>query len=236
MLKRIDYAGTLTLFVSVRSFIPFLTRYLHLPFCQVLCFLIFLSERYQAAEPQPFVSLHVLGALVGGIVSFLLFILAELLVAREPVLAPWLLRQRVPLLVGTSNMFVAICNFSMMYFFPLWFETVCLDNASVAGAHMLPHSISMSIGSLFAGWAIHRTGRYKMLQLVCGTFTFAAALMLVRLNEDSGWVAKWFSILPAGFGNAVVLQTTLSMLYHPLSASKCSSALSRSRTARTCSA
>jgi hypothetical protein len=68
----------------------------------------------------------------------------------------------------------------------------------------------MSTGSLFAGWAIHKTGKYKMLNVVFGTFTFFAACLLAALREDSGTFARWASIVPAGFGNAVVLQTTLS--------------------------
>jgi len=67
---------------------------------------------------------------------------------------------------------VAVCNFAVMYFFPMYFETVMLTSAStagsfifryplliipfnqtnLAGAHLLPNSLSMSCGSLFAGY------------------------------------------------------------------------------------
>lgn len=61
------------------------------------------------------------------------FTLVELLIAPEPVLAPFLLKQRVPVLVGMSNFLVALCNFSVMYFYPMWFQTVALTSASIAG-------------------------------------------------------------------------------------------------------
>lgn len=64
---------------------------------------------------------------------FILFVLIELLITPEPVLAPFLLRQKVPVLIGCQNFLVAICNFSVMYFFPMWFETVALTSASTAG-------------------------------------------------------------------------------------------------------
>ena len=48
-------------------------------------------------------------------------------------LAPSLLKQSIPVLVGTSNFMVATCNFSIMYFYPMWFQTVMLTSASVAG-------------------------------------------------------------------------------------------------------
>lgn len=66
------------------------------------------------------------------------FVLVELLVAPEPVLAPSLLKQRVPVLVGTSNFLIALSNFSVMYFYPMWFQTVALTSASIAGETSLP--------------------------------------------------------------------------------------------------
>ena len=59
--------------------------------------------------------------------------LVELYVAKEPVLAPFLLKKKVPVLTGISNFLVANCNFSIMYFFPMWFQTVMLTSASTAG-------------------------------------------------------------------------------------------------------
>lgn len=61
------------------------------------------------------------------------FIYIELRVAPEPVLAPFLLRQKIPVLVGISNFLVAMCNFTVMYNFPMWFQTVLLTSASEAG-------------------------------------------------------------------------------------------------------
>jgi hypothetical protein len=58
------------------------------------------------------------------------------------VLAPSLLRQPVPVLVGLSNVLVSQCNFAVMYFFPLWFESVQLASASEAGAgSLLPPNV-----------------------------------------------------------------------------------------------
>jgi hypothetical protein len=66
-------------------------------------------------------------------ISTIIFVLVELLIAPEPVLAPFLLRQKIPILVGLSNFLVALCNFSVTYFFPMWFQTVMLTSASTAG-------------------------------------------------------------------------------------------------------
>lgn len=61
------------------------------------------------------------------------FIVVELFLAPEPVLAPYLLKQKIPVLVGMSNYLVSLNNFSIMYFFPMWFQTVGLTSAATAG-------------------------------------------------------------------------------------------------------
>lgn len=68
-----------------------------------------------------------------SLICLVLFFLVEIFVAVEPVLPPFLLTQKIPLLVGASNALVAVCNLSVTYFFPVWFQTVMLSSASTAG-------------------------------------------------------------------------------------------------------
>ncbi|KAJ6567003.1 vacuolar amino acid permease [Mycena capillaripes] len=192
VLKRIDYFGSLTLLISVGSL------------------LLFLSMRYN--ENLPWSDAWVITPLILTFVFILLFFLVESFVASDPVLAPTMMRQKVPLLIGASNFLVATCNFSVNYFFPMWFQVVTLESASTAGLHMMPNSISLSTGSVFAGWMMHKTGRYKAINLIFGIFPFVGAVLISRMREDSGPLQSWLSIIPLGFGNAVVLQTTLIAL------------------------
>ncbi|KAF8842637.1 MFS general substrate transporter [Paxillus ammoniavirescens] len=192
VLKRIDWGGSFALLIAVGSFLIFLSmKY---------------NEDYPWTEPWVIVSLAVSG------VFFIAFVLMELLVAPEPVLAPYLLKQKVPVLVGISNYLVALCNFAVMYFFPMWFQTVALTSASIAGLHLLPSSVSMAVGSMFAGWMMHRTGKYKLINLVFGFFPFIGIFLITFMKETSGPLQMWLSIIPFGFGNAVVLQTMLIAL------------------------
>ena len=73
-------------------------------------------------------------SLLLSLICLALFFLVENFVAVEPVLPPFLLTEKVPLLVGASNALVAVCNLSVTYFFPTWFQTVMLSSASTAGA------------------------------------------------------------------------------------------------------
>ncbi|QRV88912.1 major facilitator superfamily transporter [Ceratobasidium sp. AG-Ba] len=192
ILKRIDYGGCLAMFTGVGAL------------------LFFLSFKYN--QEYPWDSAHVISSLVIMGLAAVAFVFIELKLALEPMLAPALLREKVPVIVGCSNALVSMCNFAMMYFFPMWFETVQLRSAGVAGAHLLPNSVSMSLGSLFAGWFMSRTGRYKILTNLFGLFPCVAAILVYLLRENSSEFQQWFSIIPLGFGNAVVLQTTLICL------------------------
>ena len=70
------------------------------------------------------------------------------------------------------------------------------------------------MGSLFAGcvlgykvffaegdakygysWMMHKTGRYRMLTLICGIFPFVSAVMIATMREDSHPLLQWLSIV-----------------------------------------
>ena len=53
----------------------------------------------------------------------------------------------------------------------------------------------MSIGSLFAGWVMHATGRYKFINLIFGIFPFIGAVSIYMLKIDSNFWMQWFSIV-----------------------------------------
>ncbi|KAF7295800.1 Vacuolar amino acid permease [Mycena chlorophos] len=192
ILGRIDYFGTMALLLFVGSFS------------------VLLSTRYNESLPWPHPT--VLIPLVLTIASFVAFIFIELRIAPEPIMPASLLVQRVTVLIGASNSFVTACTFSLTYFFPLWFQVVELKSAATAGLHLMPNSVSLSLGSVFAGWMMHRTGTYKSINLFFGVLPFIGAGLIASINERSGWVVTWFSIIPFGFGNAVVLQTMLIAL------------------------
>ncbi|KAH0828776.1 major facilitator superfamily domain-containing protein [Lanmaoa asiatica] len=145
VLSRIDFGGCITLFLMLGSS------------------LTWLSTKYNEDLPSSV-------PLTLSFVFLVLFLVIECVIAPEPILPLCLLREKVPLLVGLSNCLVSFCNYTTMYFIPLWFQTVPLDSASIAGLHLLPDSVAMGLGSLFSGWLMHRTGKYKTINLIFGIF------------------------------------------------------------------
>ncbi|KZP16059.1 MFS general substrate transporter [Athelia psychrophila] len=155
VLKRIDWGGTFTLLWR--------TRY---------------------NEDLPWSNVTVIVPLVLACVFAVDFVVVELFIAPEPVMAPFLLRQKVPVLVGLSNFLVSINNFAIMYFFPMWFQTVALTSAATAA-------------------------QYKTLNLTFGLLPFLTGVLICLMREDSPAAQQWLSIIPLGFGNTVVYRTML---------------------------
>ncbi|KAG8221430.1 major facilitator superfamily domain-containing protein [Butyriboletus roseoflavus] len=191
VLSRIDFGGVFALFLTIGST------------------LTWLSTKFN--DDLPWTDRQVIIPLTLSILSLGLLYAIESCIAPEPILPPSLLREKVPVLVSLSNYFLAVCNFSIMYFIPLWFQTVSLDNASIAGLHMLPHSLAMGLGSLVSGWWVHRTGKYTTLNLVFGIIPLSGLIPIIFMREDSEFIPKWFSVFPIGFGNAIVFVTVMSM-------------------------
>jgi uncharacterized membrane protein len=70
------------------------------------CLFFFLSYKYN--DEMPWDSPSVIVTMCSSVPVFVLFIIVEFLIAPEPVLAPFLMRKKVPLLIGASNILVRI--------------------------------------------------------------------------------------------------------------------------------
>ncbi|GAA5826575.1 hypothetical protein JCM11251_002435 [Rhodosporidiobolus azoricus] len=192
MVKRIDYFGSLTLVISLGS---------------LLFALSFKNDRN-----LPWSSGFVWAPLIAFVVAGIAFILVEAYYSAEPVMPLRLLKDRNGLFVALANFTVSFVSFSILYFYPQFFEIVKQNTASQAGAHLLPNSIALSIGSLFAGFVIRKTGRYYWLIVITSVLPIIALTSFCFLNEHSGWFQSWLSILPSGFGFASVVTSTLIAL------------------------
>ncbi|KAJ3504989.1 hypothetical protein NLJ89_g7655 [Agrocybe chaxingu] len=99
--------------------------------------------------------------------------------------------------------------FSMLYNAPIFFAAVRLDSATVAGMRLLPHSIAIPTGSVFAGWFMRRTGKLYNLTVVSSVMTFLASILASRWNETTPAFRLWADLIPQGFGMASFITTTL---------------------------
>ncbi|KZS89838.1 MFS general substrate transporter [Sistotremastrum niveocremeum HHB9708] len=192
MLKRIDFGGCFALLLSIGSI------------------LTLLSLKYN--DELPWDDNLVIASIAIAVIFTILFIVVELAIVPEPIMAPFLLKMKIPVLVAISNLLVSVASFAVMYYLPMWYETVRLDSAGVAGLHLIPNCVAMSLGALVAGIVMQRTGKYLLVNHLLGSFPsiFVGGLVLMGINSDC--IPGWLSTIPVGFGIAAVLQTTLIAL------------------------
>lgn len=188
-LRRIDFLGSLTLVGAVG--------------CLLLGFSLKSTEEMEWSDP------FVAGFLVASVIFGLLFIFVEKHWAPYPVMPLRLITQRTPLAVSISNLLTSMSAFSMLYNAPLYFSAVRLNSSAVAGLHLLPHSVAISMGSVFAGWLMRRTGKLYTLTLVSSAMTILASLLASFWNENSSALHLWVDLIPQGFGMASFITSTL---------------------------
>ncbi|KAH9844047.1 vacuolar amino acid permease [Rhodofomes roseus] len=190
-IRRIDYLGSFTLVGTVG--------------CLLLGFSLKSTEELGWSHPL------IWGLLLASVIWCILFVLVETHWSPYPVMPMRLVKQRTPLFVSLACFFGSVAAFSALYNVPLYFSAVRLDSSTDAGLHLLPHSVAISTGSVFAGWYVvmRRTGKLYTLTLVSCFMTVIAASMLVFWNENTSWFHLWFDIVPQGLGMASVITTTL---------------------------
>ncbi|KAI0334757.1 vacuolar amino acid permease [Cubamyces sp. BRFM 1775] len=188
-LRRIDVLGSFTLVGMVG------------------CLLLGLSLK--STEELPWAHPLIWGLLLASVVFGGAFIWVETCYSPYPVMPMHLVKQRTPFFVSLSNFFGSVAAFSMIYNVPLYFSAVRLNSSTDAGMHLLPHSVAISTGSVFAGWVMRRTGKLYSLTLCSCLLTVVAATLVALWNENSATWHLWLDVMPQGFGMASVITTTL---------------------------
>ncbi|KDQ16464.1 hypothetical protein BOTBODRAFT_172995 [Botryobasidium botryosum FD-172 SS1] len=186
---RIDWFGSTTLVSTVGTLL--------------LAISLKSSEGYEWSDPI------VCGLLGMSLVSCVAFLWVEACWAVEPVMPMRLLLQRTPLASSISNFIVA---YSMLYNIPLYFSAVRALTSTDSGMRLLPHSVALSCGSVFAGWYMRRTGKFWSLTVCTALIILGANIAISTWNENTpGW-HLWLDVVPSGFGVASFITTTLIAL------------------------
>ncbi|KAJ3988110.1 major facilitator superfamily domain-containing protein [Lentinula detonsa] len=206
-LRRIDFLGSLTLVGTVG--------------CLLLGFSLKTTEEMPWSHPL------IWGLFISSAIFAALFVAVEKFVSPYPVMPLRLITQRTPLAVSMSNLLGSMAAFSTLYNIPLYFTAVRLYSSANAGLHLLPHSVAISSGSVFAGWQVEsfaqvvsgphildtrmmrRTGKLYRLTLCSGLMCIAASVSIVFWNEHTSPFHLWIDIVPQGFGMASLITTTL---------------------------
>ena len=145
--------------------------------------------------------------LVGALgVALIVAFLAVERRAREPVLPPSLLRDRVFAVAGGLSLIVGFALFGAVTFLPLYFQTVDGDSPTAAGLHLVPMMVGLLVTSIASGQLISRLGRYKIFPIV-GTLLMTIGLALLsRLDVGTPTATAAVYLLVLGLGLGATMQ------------------------------
>ncbi|GJJ13075.1 hypothetical protein Clacol_007325 [Clathrus columnatus] len=101
---------------------------------------LLLGFSLKTSEDLEWTNLWVWIPLVTSVLALVSFVLVEAYFSVAPIMPLRILKERTPLAIAIGNLY--------------YFATVKLKASSEAGAHLLPNSVAVSLGSLFAGWYI----------------------------------------------------------------------------------
>jgi MFS family permease len=96
----------------------------------------------------------------------------------------------------------------LLFYTPIFFQVQGFSTTH-AGIRLIPMSIGTSVGSLFAGVVMNKTGKYKILCLVfIFAFAFGTGLMALLDLDSPEWPA-WIYLFLVGAGYGGMLTITL---------------------------
>ncbi|KUJ08702.1 MFS general substrate transporter [Mollisia scopiformis] len=190
-LKRIDFVGSLLLAAAI---------------------VLLLGALSLAGQSLPPLDPIILGSVAGSVVLGAGFVVWEVRFAREPVFPPRLLVQRD---IITPYAIVALllgAQYGIIFFIPLYFRISLNESVALAGTRMFPAVLGNTLGGLFGGLLISRTGLYKRVTIAgCVLCTLSYGILILRWRGETGWL-ETMEIVPGGFGLGICLSSTFIAL------------------------
>lgn len=189
-LKRIDYLGSMSLFTTLVTLLLGMSAG---------------GNTVSWTDPIVLISLPL------ALTSFIIFIIAELHYAKEPIIP-------LPLLCSLSvaggcltNAFSSASRFAMIFYLPLFLEAQGYT-ATQIGLRLIPGSIGTAIASMLAGIIVKSTGRFYKLGIVSQLiYIVGGAFICTFTLQTPAWPPYiWFCVINIGYG--ITLTTTILAL------------------------
>jgi MFS family permease len=155
---RIDYAGALTLGVSLAAIL-------------IAC--------AWSGTTYPMGSAQVIGPFAGGVLGLVVFALIERR-ASEPIVPVALLRNRIFLAASGGYFVVGALLFAVTIYIPVYLQDVRGNSPTVSGLTTMTYTIGWVLVAMAVGRLITRTGRYRIFPIL-GTICAAAGVALLLL-------------------------------------------------------
>ncbi|KAF2472126.1 putative MFS aflatoxin efflux pump [Lindgomyces ingoldianus] len=145
------------------------------------------------------------------------FVAVQVLLPKTAMVPSRLFKQR-SVVAGLWQMsFIGAGMYVIIYYLPVWFQTVKDDSAVKAGIKLLPLMLSMLVGSIVFGGITQKLGYYTPVGILGVAIMAVGAGLFVLLEVDTGH-AKWIGYqVVFGFGMGLSMQTPIIAIQTVLS-------------------
>lgn len=135
-----------------------------------------------------------------GVVGLVLFVVNERRYGDDALLPLRLFRRRTFSISSTLNLLIGMGMFGGLASLPLYLQLVKGATPTESGLLLLPLTAGIMVGSIVAGQAIARTGRYKALPVTGCALLVLGLLALSTIHADTALWVTMALMVPFGLG------------------------------------
>jgi MFS family permease len=107
---------------------------------------------------------------------------------------------------------VNLANFQILFYIPIYFQSVHGQSAIASGVNTLPFMAFFALGSMLSGTLIGKTGIFQPYLLMSALLTTAGAALLYTLELDSSKARYIGAEVLVGFGIGLGCQVPMMVL------------------------
>ncbi|KAL2863132.1 major facilitator superfamily domain-containing protein [Aspergillus lucknowensis] len=157
----------------------------------------------------PWDSWHTLVPLILGAVGLAAFVIYEACVPSRPLIPPLIFRNSTTTIGYLGCFLHGVILWCILYYCPLYYEASLGYSAVIAGAALLPFTLTVAPLSAAVGIAIGKLGRYRWALWLGWTLATLGMGLLYLLDTDTA-VAEWiFLTLVSGIGLGVLFSSMM---------------------------
>lgn len=127
----------------------------------------------------------------------------------EPVIPITLLHDRTVLASSLNCWFVCMNMFASLFYLPFYWTSVKNVSPLGCGYRMIAGSIVASFTSVFVGWTIKRTSKYRRQHLYCAAAIVIGSCAVYASTSTNGWLTDAIIALPLRYGCSADITITL---------------------------
>uniref|UniRef100_L2GEP0 Efflux pump antibiotic resistance n=1 Tax=Colletotrichum fructicola (strain Nara gc5) TaxID=1213859 RepID=L2GEP0_COLFN len=150
----------------------------------------FLLALQWGGSTHPWNSSTIIGLFVGFGLIIVAFIILEWYQGERSMIAPRLIKDRTIYISSAYAFFFAGSYFVLVYYLPIYFQSVDNATPTESGVRNLPIIIAVTIATIASGISISATGIYAPIMVVGGAVATVGAGLLYTLDIGTG-SDKW---------------------------------------------